>query len=393
MVNNFQNNVTQIPGFWIQEEEPGMAHLGDIEALIATQRDRPEVVETCLDVMRVHREDIMGAFYGRVLAIPSMLKIIQDFCAAKNITAEQLVGQVNSIQFEQWEAFFSGNHQKALGNAERIGQAHARCGISSDLYVASSQIIVERYIEALLERLLGAQGKEVGEHVSLALRAFFIELSAAIKAYDGAFFEKQTQDALRRVFMEFDTNIGTRLNKVAETASNVTEQARAINKIAVENESASQSVTGSMETLLAEIDSMQGVVAMLREFVSLVQNVAGQTKLLALNATIEAARAGEAGRGFSVVAAEVKNLANASSSAADNMNAKCNEAAQQITAAIGMVREAGARIAQLKQSAVSLQSSIEEQLPATTDISLSLVEMAKRLAELKAAAGVSARAA
>ncbi|MDQ1703269.1 MAG: methyl-accepting chemotaxis protein, partial [Frankiaceae bacterium] len=59
----------------------------------------------------------------------------------------------------------------------------------------------------------------------------------------------------------------------------------------------------------AAVSNLQSSSRAVMECVDLIRSVADQTRLLALNATIEAARAGDAGRGFSVVAAEVKQLA------------------------------------------------------------------------------------
>ncbi len=72
----------------------------------------------------------------------------------------------------------------------------------------------------------------------------------------------------------------------------------------------------------AVIRELSQAAARIGDFIGLISNIASQTNLLALNATIEAARAGDAGKGFSVVASEVKELASQTAKATDEIESQ-----------------------------------------------------------------------
>lgn len=71
--------------------------------------------------------------------------------------------------------------------------------------------------------------------------------------------------------------------------------------------------------LVEQVNTMNGDIQDIGKIVQLINDIAEQTNLLALNASIEAARAGEAGRGFAIVAEEVRNLAEQSNQSANNI--------------------------------------------------------------------------
>jgi len=117
--------------------------------------------------------------------------------------------------------------------------------------------------------------------------------------------------------------------------------------IFVSAETALQSVVDSLRTtqqgradMLDEVRVLTNYTEELKNMASEVAAIAGQTNLLALNASIEAARAGNAGRGFSVVADEVRNLSTLSSNTGKNMAEKVNVINDAISSAFNVAEQA-----------------------------------------------------
>ncbi len=172
----------------------------------------------------------------------------------------------------------------------------------------------------------------------------------------------------------------TTSGNVQAVAGATEELAASIREIA---QQIAESTTGSARAVedvrrtYALIEQLDGVAKRTVEVVDLIRSIAEQTNLLALNATIEAARAGEAGKGFAVVASEVKNLANQTAKATDDVQAQIAAMTDATSSVVEAMRGVGGAIETVNNVASSISAAIEEQGAATRDISQNVNEAAQ----------------
>lgn len=172
------------------------------------------------------------------------------------------------------------------------------------------------------------------------------------------------------------------LNHVEEQAAATQASSNHSSQLAVEGESVSQQAVQDIQNIVVSVDESNALISSLGDrsqqidsIIHVIESISEQTNLLALNAAIEAARAGEHGRGFAVVADEVRSLATRSHGAATEVAEQIKNIQSEIQSTVTAMGKVTASV----ESGVDLINRSSESLQAIKQGSIETTDMFSRI--------------
>jgi hypothetical protein len=148
---------------------------------------------------------------------------------------------------------------------------------------------------------------------------------------------------------------------VAAAGEELSAAGREIAEQAARSAAAGRRAVDDSEAAASAMATLAGAADAIGEVVRTIAAIAARTNLLALNATIEAARAGEAGRGFAIVAAEVKELSRQTATATQQISQRITGMQHATRGSVAAIRQVGEAVAGIDAASAAVAAAVEQQ--------------------------------
>lgn len=363
--------------------------------------------------IKKYSKQIINAFYDFQFSFSETQTFFSEFSYARGVSLDELkkhliLAQVTSLESMITAAKTRGFDESYFEERLHIGQIHNQINLPLKWYIGSYCMLFE-----LITKYLWRSFFYNPFFIAKAKKAFFNLFNLDIQAVSDAFFFNYLQSIglnidsiqvneknkdLSDCYQELKETMRAILTQTIDSLRSLSEASREIAEVSKKLSNTTQTQATALVETRASVDSLNQevksnsnkaleakilssgneensidrdtMISMMEKIVESSQQISGiistideisfQTNLLALNAAVEAARAGESGRGFSVVASEVRNLAQRATDAAKQIKLLINQSEIHISNGQKFIGNVTDLISQIAESANYQKNNLGE---------------------------------